>query len=170
MPLYEALCEIPKSQNLHKLTQTDTGNGLCHCWSSIPTESDSAPFIFRINNYYRRFLPNLTTTLAPLHRLLTKNLPGPGNLSNKRFSKGEVTIDVPCQLVHFDDPYRELVLACWSCALMPHGGWLWKAYRISSHLLAPTERKYAQINKEALACIFGVRKFHNYLFGCHFKV
>ena len=34
--------------------------------------------------------------------------------------------------------------------------------------LSETERKYSQIEKEALACVFGVKQFHSYLYGPKF--
>ena len=39
-----------------------------------------------------------------------------------------------------------------------------------SRSLTDVERKYSQIKREALACVYGVKKFHNYLFAKKFTL
>jgi hypothetical protein len=41
----------------------------------------------------------------------------------------------------------------------------WKPVAYASKALTPTQQAYAQIEKEALALVFGCEKFHHYLYG-----
>ena len=40
----------------------------------------------------------------------------------------------------------------------------------ASRVLSPSEQKYSQIDKEALAIIYGVEKFHEYLYCQKFTI
>ena len=39
-----------------------------------------------------------------------------------------------------------------------------------SRTLSKAKRNYSQLEKEGLACIFGIKKFHDYLFGLSFEL
>ena len=49
---------------------------------------------------------------------------------------------------------------------------IWKGplYFFSSCTLAPAECQYSQLDKEALAIVIGVKRYHQYLHGHHFVI
>ena len=128
-------------------------------------------------NYYGKFLHQLSTMLAPLYTLLQKNMKwfwGPDQ--KKAFSDIKKILTSPKLLVHYD-PQKKLIL---SCDASPYGigavlshvmeDGSEKPVAFASRSLAPAEKKYSQLDKEALAIVFGVKKFHHYLFGRHFTI
>ena len=79
-------------------------------------------------------------------------------------------------LVHFD-PKLEIRLACDASAYgvgavlshrMPDGSE--QPVGFASRTLTETEKKYSQMEKEALACVYGVKHFHAYLLGHKFML
>ena len=45
-----------------------------------------------------------------------------------------------------------------------------KPVAYASGSLATAEKNYSQLDKEGLAIVFGVKKFHNYLYGRQFSI
>ncbi|XP_058858757.1 uncharacterized protein K02A2.6-like [Acipenser ruthenus] len=128
-------------------------------------------------NYYGRFLPNLSTVLAPLHKLLQKQVRWHWGLEQtKAFTQAKALLQSSDVLVHYDGK-KALVL---SCDASPYGLGAVLAHRMldgserpisyASRSLAPAEKKYSQLEKEGLAVIFGVKRFHCYLLGRHFTI
>ena len=78
-------------------------------------------------------------------------------------------------LVHFNP--QQIILACDAsaygigailCRKTEDGSE--KPIGSASRTLTDTKQKYSQVEKEGLACIFGVTQFHAYLFGHHFTL
>ena len=128
-------------------------------------------------NYYGKFLPHLSSTLAPLYKMLSKEQVWHwGREQEKAFCIAKSQLTSETLLVHFD-PTLQLAL---SCDASPYGlGAVLshvcedgsdKPIAYASRSLAPAEKKYSQLEKEGLAIVFGVKKFHQYLNGRKFVV
>ena len=127
-------------------------------------------------NYYAKFLPNLSSKLTPLYRLLQKNTPWSwGEEQRQAFQQAKVALTSAKVLVHYD-PSQKLIL---SCDASPYGVGAVLSHKLedgtehpvafASRSLSPAE-KYAQLDKEGLAIVFGVRHFHHYLLGRRFTI
>ena len=142
-----------------------------------PTSVTELKAYLGLLTYYSKFLPNLSTTLAPLYVLLQKDYPWRWTgEEEKAFTASKELLTSESLLVHFD-PKLELVLACDASAYgigtvlahrLPDGSE--KPIGYVSRSLSKAERNYSQLEKEGLACIFGVKKFHSYLFGHPFEL
>jgi len=126
-------------------------------------------------NYYGRFLRNLSTTLAPLHVLLRKETKWCwGNEQASAFEAAKQLLQSDSLLVHFD-PDKPLLLAC---DASPYGVGAVLSHQMedgserpiafASRSLSPAEINYSQLDKEGLSLVFGVTKFHQYLYGMKF--
>lgn len=126
-------------------------------------------------NYYGRFLRNLSTTLAPLHILLRKETKWRWeNEQVRAFQAAKDLLQSESLLVHFD-PDKPLLLAC---DASPYGVGAVLSHQMTdgserpiafaSRSLSPAETNYSQLDKEGLSLVFGVTKFHQYLYGMTF--
>ena len=128
-------------------------------------------------SYYSKFLPNLSTEMEPLYRLLKHAQPWTWSTQQqKAFERSKQLLLSSKVLVHFD-PRKEIRLACDASpygigAVLSHvfSDGSEKPVGFVSRSLTKSERNYAQIEKEALSCVFGVKKFYSYLFGHHFML
>ena len=132
---------------------------------------------FGMLNYYGKFLPNLATLLRPLYDLLMSSQTWSwGKSQEQAFSKAKELLSSAPLLTHYD-PEKPLVL---SYDASPYGVGAVLSHRMedqteqpvayASRTLSPAEQKYAQLDKEALSIIFGVKHFHQYLYGRKFTI
>ena len=142
-----------------------------------PTNVTELKSFLGLVNYYHKFLPNLSTSLAPLHSLLRKNSRWNWSTEHsKAFTKVKSLLQSSSLLVHYDDK-KPLLLAC---DASPYGIGAVLSHRMNdgsdkpitfiSRTLAPAEKNYSQLEKEALAILFAVKRLHHYLYGRHFTI
>ena len=127
-------------------------------------------------NYYSCYIPNVTSMLAPLHKLIDKDTPWEwSDTHEESWNKTKSALHSLMLLVHYSVE-RDVVIAC---DASPYGlgcvishileDGTERPISYASRTLSPAEKNYSQLDKEASAVMFGVRKFHTYFYGRRFK-
>ncbi|KAK3745704.1 hypothetical protein QZH41_007913 [Actinostola sp. cb2023] len=128
-------------------------------------------------NYYARFLPNLAHQLSPMYDLLKKDTKWTWERNQQSaFKKIKELMSEDTLLEHYD-ANAEIVLEC-DASSTGVGAVLkqrtssdkLKPVVFASRRLTAAERGYAQIDREALEIVFGVKKFRQYLLGRNFTL
>ncbi|XP_026742280.1 uncharacterized protein K02A2.6-like [Trichoplusia ni] len=124
--------------------------------------------------YYAKFIKNVSTILAPLYRLLRADVVFNWcSDCEAAFNRVKHILASSEVLVHYS-PDKPLVLTADASAVgvgavishITEAGERPVAY--ASRSLSAAERAYSQIDREALAIVFGIRKYHQYLYGRKF--
>lgn len=128
-------------------------------------------------NYYGKFVPNLSSLLHPLYALLKKDQEWVWKVdcqnALEHIKKILASDKVLC---HYD---QSLPLV-WSVDSSAYGVGAILAHRFpdgserpvscASRTLTDAEKNYSQLDKEALAILYGIHKHHQYLFGRTFRL
>ena len=143
----------------------------------IPTNVQQLRSFLGLLNYYRKFLPNLASIIQPLNDLLRKNKRWEWtDECLKAVNTAKQLLTTSKLLTHYNPELPVRLAADTShyglgaviSHVLPNGEE--RPIAFTSRSLSPSERNYSQIDKEALALIYGVQKFHNYLFGRKFTL
>lgn len=142
-----------------------------------PTDVSQLRSFLGLINYYSRFIPNLSSILSPLNALLCKGKQWQWTSEcAASFKEAKEQLLSQSVLIHYD-PQLPIRLACDASPygvgsvishILPNGQE--RPIAFASRTLNKAERNYAQIEREALGIIFGVRKFHHYLYGRQFTL
>lgn len=136
-----------------------------------PTNISELKSFLGMINYYRNFIRNASAILSPLHNLLHKNVQwlwGPEH--DQAFESIKKELASETTLAHYN-PDAQLILTVdasptgLGSILSQVEQGIQKPISFMSRSLNAAEKRYSQIQKEATAIIFGVRKFHQYLYG-----
>lgn len=155
-------------------------NGLRACKKKVeaivkaprPTNITEVKRFLGVVNYYRNFVPNASSQLGPLHELLRAGARWEwGDRHERAFENVKRELASERVLAHYE-PGMQLVLTVDAgpaglgavlAARAPDRTERPLAY--ASRSLTPSERNYSQIQKEATAIVYGVKHFHQYLYG-----
>ncbi|XP_033149641.1 uncharacterized protein K02A2.6-like [Drosophila busckii] len=126
-------------------------------------------------NYYCNFIPNYSQLASPLNQLRRKNTPFRfGSQQQQAFSELKSHILNATQLAHFKED-QQLILATDASSFgigvvlsQKQPDKKERPIAFASKTLDKHQVRYSQIEKEALSIIFGVQKFHQYLYGRKF--
>lgn len=134
---------------------------------SRPTNVTAVLRFLGMITYLANYLPKLSTVAEPLRKLTIKNAPfewsGEQQLAFDRLK----TMVTQAPVLKYFNVRKDVVIQCDSSStglgavLLQNG--LPVCY--ASKSLTPTERRYAQIEKETLAILFACRKFELYIVG-----
>ena len=142
-----------------------------------PKNVAELPSYLGLLNYYGNFIPNLSTLLQPLHELPRKGVKWAWTEEcEKAFVRSKSELVADKVLVPYDEKTK-LILACDASpygvgAVISHvmDDGEERPVAFASRTLTKSERNYSQIEKEALGIVFGVLKFHKYLYGRTFHL
>ena len=177
--LNKAKCNLECSE-VEYLGHRLSGDGLRPCEDKLqsiqhapaPTDQKSLRGFTGLINYYGSFIPNLATMLAPLYELLKKDKKWSWSTKEQQaFDQAKRALSSQSCLCTYS-PELPLTLTC-DASEVGVGAILAHRYpdgkerpiAFASKKLSQAEKGYAQIEKEGLGIIFGLRKFHTYLFG-----
>lgn len=122
--------------------------------------------------FYGKFIPKLSTIKEPLTKLTRKGERFCwGRDQEKSFEDLKQSLCTDAALRMFD-PGKSVTVRCDAspvgcAAVMEQEG---RPVLFISKTLSPAERNYAQIEREALAIVWAIRRLHRYLFGRKFTL
>lgn len=139
-----------------------------------PASTDEVKAFLGKIGYYSKFISQMSTKAAPLYAMLKAQAKFEWTDACERAFKvlKEDILKSPC-LTHYD-PSKQLILATdgspygVGAVLSQLENDFERPIAFASKTLTPAQRGYSQLDREGLAVIFAVTKFHKYLFGRRF--
>lgn len=127
-------------------------------------------------NYVGKFIPNLATITAPLRQLTHQNTVFTWDKTHQEaFNQLKHHLTQESKLGYYNVNDRTQIVADASpiglgAVLIQFNDSGPRIITYASRSLSLTEQKYAQTEKEALALVWGVERFHYYIYGKEFEL
>ena len=133
----------------------------------IPEDATSLRRYLGFLQYLAKFLPRLADTAAPLFELTKKDVPYHWQQQHQAAFEATKRLATAKPILRYYDPRADLEIECdasdtgLGATLMQQG----QPIAYGSRVLTPTERRYAPIEKEMLAIVWAMEKYHQYTYG-----
>lgn len=139
---------------------------------AVPKSTQDVKAFLDLVNYYGKFVENMSTIAGPLYALLKNNTKFVWNLNrSKTFSKIKESI-LSNKVLMYYNPHLELIVASDASpfgveAVLSHkmSDRSEKSIAFASRTLNESEKNYSQIDEEALALVFAIKYFHQFVYG-----
>ena len=145
----------------------------------VPTTKKQVRSFLGLMGFYRRFIPNFSEIAYPLTELTKKGQPNKIQNWQESHDKAfkelkEKIINPPIlKLPQINEPFIIRTdasdIGLGSVLLQEENGEKFPVAYASRKLL-PRERNYSVIERECLAIVWGIEKFHRYVYGTEFKL
>lgn len=174
-----------RSSRIEFLGHTISGDGIFPSVSKIeailsfrqPDNEAEVRSFLGLANYLNKFIPNLATLDEPLRELVRKGSKFIWTDEHKQaFEQIKAAMANAQKLGFFNKADRTAVMADASptglgaLLLQTDSAGCSRIYNCASKSLTDTEKKYCQTEKEALAIVWSVERFYNYLYGNEFDI
>ena len=137
-----------------------------------PTNVSKLRTFLGMVNFISRFIPKLCDVLHPLHNLLKNDVEWTWSTAQEDAFKRIKRMILEHNKLAIFDPNTKVTLendasdyGLGSVLLQNN-----KPIAYASRSLTSCETRYAQIEKEMLAIVFGLNKFHHYIYGRHINI
>ena len=137
-----------------------------------PTDVAGVQRLIGTVNYLARFLPNLSSVCDELRQLTKKDVEFCWTSHHDHAIQQIKAAITTAPVLRYFDPQMDVTLQCdasekgLGASLMQQG----QPVAYASRALTDTETRYAQIEKELLAIVFGVTKLHHYAYDRHVTI
>ena len=122
--------------------------------------------------YLAPYIPNLSSHTEPLRILMKENTPFQWQHEQEKSFEDLKQLICKANALTYFNPTKPTILQV-DASQSALGAALIQGDKIvayASKSLTETEGRYANIEREMLACVFGAERFHTYIFGQHFQI
>ncbi|RXN30291.1 retrotransposon-like family member retr-1 [Labeo rohita] len=136
-----------------------------------PTERKGVQRIMGMVNYIGKFIPNLSSKTSCLRELLQKTTDFAWTDKHESEWQQLKIALTSAPVLQFFDPTKKTKESTdaskngLGAVLLQADDEIWKPVAYASRSMTDSECRYAQIKKECLGLVFGLEKFHNYVYG-----